>query len=281
MPHFTIPAARRRLRRYAFDAFRRLTPFIGVTGTSGRFIVATDDLGIGRKVYAGHGYGEDKMVEAIDVLRGEGFNLTGSTILDVGANIGVTTVPALTRLGFGASLALEPDPQNYALLQANIALNGLADRVRALNVAATNQPGTLTLELSGDNHGDHRIRLTSAPGELREESWSTVAVAAVRLDTIDTGELPPIGLIWTDTQGHDAHVLDGLGHTLSDVPAVIEFWPYGLRRADGLELFYRVLADRYTRVYDLGRHEWCGAADLAAREALYPHREFTDLVAIP
>lgn len=264
-----------------FDAIARVTPFVGVTGPSGRFVFATDDRDIARGAFASRGFDEQKMAEALDIVRAEGFDVRGSTILDIGANVGVTTVPALTRFGFGASVALEPEPQNFTLLLANVALNGLSDHVRALNIAATDAPGSLTLELSGANHGDHRIRQSVTPGELGEQHRRTVEIAADRLDAVDLSGLPSVGLIWCDTQGHEGHVFEGLGDSLMEVPAVLEFWPYGLRRAGGLEALCRVIETRYTRVFDLERSAWFAADQVSAIASTYTGTDFTDLVAIP
>ncbi len=55
-----------------------------------------------------------------------------------------------------------------------------------------------------------------------------------------------------DVQGHEAHVLRGASELLrSDVPIVIEYWPYGLRRAGGLETLHSLIAEHYAYVIDL------------------------------
>lgn len=81
-------------------------------------------------------------------------------LVDIGANIGLYTLYAALR---GTRVfAFEPESQNYALLNRNIFLNGLGDRVTALSVAladgdtlgALNLPRFLTgsaLNNFGDN----------------------------------------------------------------------------------------------------------------------------------
>ena len=60
----------------------------------------------------------------------------GSVFVDVGANIGYFSVVAADIVGEdGQVLAFEPDPDNFALLQANLALNGLERQTEAVQAA--------------------------------------------------------------------------------------------------------------------------------------------------
>ncbi len=61
----------------------------------------------------------------------------GEILFDVGANVGLYTLYAAQK---GVRVvAFEPESQNYALLNRNIYLNGLSDRVCALNLALTSE----------------------------------------------------------------------------------------------------------------------------------------------
>ena len=53
----------------------------------------------------------------------------GREVLEIGANIGTTTVPLVTVLGAAHGHAFEPIPRNLELLERNVAGNGLGDRV--------------------------------------------------------------------------------------------------------------------------------------------------------
>jgi hypothetical protein len=56
----------------------------------------------------------------------------GDVVVDVGANLGYFSIIAGALVGAaGRVFAFEPDPDNYALVQANIALNEFSDRVAA------------------------------------------------------------------------------------------------------------------------------------------------------
>lgn len=70
----------------------------------------------------------------------------GETLLDVGANIGVFSLYAGLR-GHKV-VAVEPESQNYSLLNQNIFLNKLDEKVEAFNIALSDKNGATSLYLS-------------------------------------------------------------------------------------------------------------------------------------
>lgn len=279
--NFSLAAGKRRLRRYAFDLMGRFTPVVAVDGPSGRLLLDTADRVVGRSAYVNRGYQEARMARALSLLEAEGFGFDDRTFLDVGANTGVSTVPALRRFRFAAAIAVEPSPNNCALLYATLAVNGLTDRTSVVQAAASNRQGAVALELSPVNSGDHRVRMAADVGALGEERWDVIRVPAITLSDLDFDASPAVGLIWSDTQGHDGHVLCGLKDQLRDVPAVVEFWPYGLRRAEGLGLLYEAIADRFDRVMDCSTERWMPSDEVELLEAVYRGQDHTDLIALP
>jgi hypothetical protein len=97
-----------------------------------------------------------------------------------------------------------------------------------------------------------------------------VSVRAARLDSlIGSGEvsLDGLALVWLDAQGHEAQILEGAASLLdAGVPIAIEYWPYGLRRAGGLERLHALIAERMEHVIDLNSAGAGGPRVLAARE---------------
>ena len=62
----------------------------------------------------------------------------GSVFIDIGANIGVFTIPAALKVGpTGCVIAIEPSPRVFPYLQHNVSLNGLSN-VRSIQCAAFN-----------------------------------------------------------------------------------------------------------------------------------------------
>ena len=202
------------------------------------------------------------IVDAFDALRsipGLDERLRDVNVLEIGANIGSHTVDLIRRYGARSVLAIEPHPDNCELLRQNVLANGVADRVSLLEMALSDQDGSVELEVSGDNSGDHRVRVNGAgsgsDSDSGEAGRSTIEVRAARLDSlVEAGELAldEIGLVWMDAQGHEGHILGGATRLLSsDVPIMMEYWPYGLRRAGGLDALHELIRANYSHVIDV------------------------------
>jgi FkbM family methyltransferase len=166
--------------------------------------------------------------------------MDGGTFIDVGANIGLVTVPIIERTK-ALGLAFEPEPRNFRLLQRNIAHRGLVDRIETFNVAVFSEEATLRMDLSRDNHGDHRV----LPENTGNGSGRTVEVAAAPLDVLlaDRPLTPPV-VMKVDTQGCEVRVLAGAENTLARTDyLVIEYWPAGVRRmGDSAQALEELLA---------------------------------------
>ncbi len=153
------------------------------------------------------------------------------------------------------AIAIEPEPRNYRALVSNIYLNDLADKITPLNLALGDRKQTLTLELSPNNSGDHRIKVSVEKGTGSEGQRQTVIVNSESLDSV----IPDIGrnshLIWMDTQGYEGIILQGARNALAlKVPMVIEFWPYGMERANSYSAL-RTAISVYSQYYDLSEKE--------------------------
>jgi FkbM family methyltransferase len=190
-----------------------------------------------RRLYVGREYESYLIDAAFSELRRRGMAPPEGTALDIGANIGVTGI-ALVLRGYAARvIAVEPEAGNFELLLRNVRQNSLTEVIRCERVALGTLEGSVQLELSPDNWGDHRVRgpLGPAPGAYGENSRATVTVPAATLDGLldrvcPAGERP--SLIWMDVQGFEGRVLEGGTRTIqAGVPVVAEFWPYGIRRS--------------------------------------------------
>jgi FkbM family methyltransferase len=275
------------LRRYVFDATRQVTPGVIAESDGHRFLVSTRDKELGRSTFSEGTYELNVMRGALKSLASEiGHDpVAGRVFVDVGANVGTTTAPAVTQFGASRVLAIEPSPENFAFLRCNAILNGIEDRVTCVQVAVSTTTGTLTLELSDINLGDNRVRAAVQPGDYREERWATITVPAAPLDAIITdADVDPstIGLVWVDTQGHEGQVLASAPTLLARrIPFVIEYWPYGLRRSDGLGLLHSIISDSFSTVVDARRGERLPAGTVAALADYYTGRSYTDLLLVP
>lgn len=157
----------------------------------------------------------------------------GGTYLDIGANIGLTTVPIAQNPDV-TCISFEPEPRNFANLAVNVQWNCKHQNVELKNVAIFDKPAVLRFELADDgNLGDHRVHLSDRPGAMREEMRSIIEVPAVRLDdSVELKRLPVAAKI--DTQGAEPFVLEGGIETLSECGLLsIEFMPYMMMRLGG------------------------------------------------
>ena len=139
--------------------------------------------------------------EELDIIARH-FN--GGVFVDVGANVGNHSLYALAFLDAAKVVAFEPVPNASLLLEINIALNGLQDRVVL-----------------------HRKGLSDAPGFAKPETDPRKIdnLGATRLAASETGlELArgddvlceKVDFIKIDVEGLELQVLEGLRRTISD-----------------------------------------------------------------
>ena len=161
------------------------------------------------------------------------FASDGGTFIDIGANIGLITIP-IARNRHVTCYAFEPEPSNYLHLLRNVATNCAHRNVTTYNLALFDRQTTLDFELSRVNGGDHRIRCGPGVDGQLEEARTVISVTAARLDdalpTVGSGRLA----IKIDTQGAEPFVVGGGRETIERADVLVaEYWPYGIRRLGG------------------------------------------------
>lgn len=229
--------------------------------SNGRMSIDSKRWLIGKYLYVG-GHEEHEIRDAVALLVSEGYfdgESSGRTVLNVGANIGLTCIGLLNGGQFTNAIAIEPEPENFRLLRKNIEQNGLNGRVHPYQIALSSTDAELELELSGNNAGDHRIRKTEDPGFYKEEKRRTINVEGKTLDTfwsddLASSALENIDLLWVDIQGHEGHFFEGASRFLAKkIPVVCEFWPYGIERS-GMppDRFCDILSRFFSHFYIVG-----------------------------
>lgn len=266
-------------RAWAFARARRRSGLLLAPFGDGQMLVDTTDEEIGRVVYIRGDYEREYMGTAIDLLRREtGFDPAGRTMIDVGANIGTTTIDALLHFGFAKTISFEPDARNVRLLRMNLLLNDLQERSTVHAAAVSDRDGELHLQQQDGNFGDSRVSIDATGGQ---------AVPCVRLDTLVADgslDLDSLGLVWMDAQGHDPRVLAGASTiTGAGIPIVVEYWPDGLGTGEERDLLEEIVRSRYTRFVDLreltaGREAIFDTADVTGLRERYGKAQHTDLL---
>lgn len=179
----------------------------------------------------------------------------GDTVLDIGANIGYDTVLFADKVGRkGKVYAIEPDPENFAILQKNIKENGFHNVVAVqAAVGAVNQK--MKMYKSSENLADHRMY------ESKEERESEDVFCRRLDDLMENLEAGKIDFIKIDVQGYEALALTGGKEVIEkNKPTIfLEYWPWGIKQSGGncrqlteeLRKIYKTIywVDEYIQVY--------------------------------
>jgi FkbM family methyltransferase len=218
----------------ALDLYKRLSErleieSVTVSGESGRITGSPSELVMG--IYVQNHHYDPAMV---DLIAGRLLRNGTGTFIDIGANIGLITVP-VAQDSKAAVHAFEPEPRNFEFLTNNITANLATGRVTLHNMALASSSEPLQFELSKDNFGDHRVRRESkiSTQKFDEANRQVIEVAGERLDAaLNADELLHPIVIKMDTQGAEAEVIKG-GRQVFDVADYVltEYCPYLLLRA--------------------------------------------------
>jgi FkbM family methyltransferase len=166
--------------------------------------------------------------------------LPGTTIVDVGANIGNHTVFFAGVLG-APVIAIEPFELNHDLLTVNIAANGVGQLVRSHRLALGERDCLGSARL-GDAANFGTVSVQAGSGEI----------VVRNLDGL-LSEHPsrPIGLIKIDVEGSEAAVLAGAQGTIG------QWRPDIVIEADGPDRFLTIARQLLDLGYaPRGRYAW-------------------------
>lgn len=215
---------------------------------------------LGKRVYLGLYRGFKFLFESRDLKQLGALIPPGSTVLDIGANVGVTAAFFRQAVGpEGRVLAFEPDPIMVDVFQFHLKQRGL-DRIQLFPVALGAQDGVEQLFQNASNRADNRMVL-DAEGMTHTKQ---IAVQVRSLSSLaqESPELfRNVRFIKIDVQGYEHPVLSGMSDWLQGLaqkPVIhMEVWPYGLKKAGSsakellalcTRLGYEVTADTLQQV---------------------------------
>lgn len=139
-------------------------------------------------------------------------------LLDIGANVGMYTIWAAKTRGVRV-IAFEPEAQNYALLNRNIAMNGLGDRVKAYCLGLSDRDGLSELHLSALGAGGSCHSLgerVDFKNEPMTPVYSQGCVAARLDDLVASGAVPVPDHIKLDVDGIEPKIIAGARQVLKE-----------------------------------------------------------------
>lgn len=142
----------------------------------------------------------------------------GEILVDIGANVGMYSIFSAIMQGVRV-VAFEPESQNYALLNSNIALNKLSGQVTAYPLALSDNSGASSLFLSEFSPGGSCHSFGEQVGFDLKPRGSAFAQGAfsVPLDQlVAAGSVPVPDHIKLDVDGFEHKVLAGAASTLKN-----------------------------------------------------------------
>ena len=131
-----------------------------------------------------------------------------STIVEIGANVGVMTVPFAKKISHGKLCAIEADPHLCQSLEQNLTLNSCSDRVTIVPIAASHDVGHAKLQVNSQWRDPF-----NTIGRPIDENCQIVAVqdipTATLTEILQTKQFPNPDLLVIDASGAELPILKG------------------------------------------------------------------------
>jgi len=216
---------------------------------------------IAATLISGRPYQRRHIDAALMILEQSGRLAPGGLFLDIGANIGTTTLYAMRSGRFSGAIAFEPEPHNHAILVRNIALNGLSGEVETIAAAAGAEAAEARLNIAARNRGAHSLApLVRATGAGRtidvRVTTADLALAQSRAQAVAQSRAQSlVTLVKIDVEGHELAVLEGMTSLLGfGVPLLVEVTCLPAEQAtDRIAALRARLGSCYRTVVDLER----------------------------
>ncbi|SEH08434.1 cobalt-precorrin-6Y C(15)-methyltransferase [Candidatus Venteria ishoeyi] len=171
---------------------------------------------------------------------------SGDTVLDIGANIGYYTLIFAKLVGKqGKVFAFEPEPDNFALLQKNIEINGYSNIV-LIPKAVSDKNEIIKLYLCEKNKGMHRAYNSIFCNKYIE-------IESIRIDDYFQQNNQTIDFIKMDIEGYEYTALQGMLNILrnnKNIKILTEFSPAAsLENGIDLTLYVQLLTELGFTIY--------------------------------
>ncbi|UCH96360.1 MAG: FkbM family methyltransferase [Candidatus Aminicenantes bacterium] len=159
---------------------------------------------------------KDNEEELLETFLGE--IRPGDTVFDIGANIGLYTLPSALKLrGSGAVYAFEPVPLWFQRLRENIQLNKLSSRehVFAYNLGLSDKDEICDLVMKGVQGSGMGSITANYREQMDTDKMAAISVQLVRGDDFLLKEgIPRPNIVKIDVEGAELAVVQGLEKSL-------------------------------------------------------------------
>lgn len=135
--------------------------------------------------------------------------------LDVGANIGSTSLNWTKHINGGKIFAIEPHPQTFSMLQENIELNKADKKILPRQIAISKNDKDIALFVSDEG------TMAMKPGNYKWKG-KEISVPSMSLDSFVRNErIDMIDILKIDIEGYEAEALEGASKTLKHTKRVV------------------------------------------------------------
>ena len=211
------------------------------TGSIKYFLITGDN--IAKYLYINNTWNFHVLEKALKILNKD---YSKSTLINIGAHIGSTCIPAVKKKKFKNAIAFEPLRKNFKLLETNINLNFLEDRIEAYNLALSSKKRKLFIKQFDVNSGDCRI--------LNKKQKKSQIINCEKLDNFTAKFRKKNSLIFMYAQGHEPEIFLGARKTIQrKIPIITQFIPSLFNDAWLKKLSF--LFTHYNYFYDLKKNE--------------------------
>ncbi|MGU0693160.1 FkbM family methyltransferase [Pseudomonas aeruginosa] len=181
--------------------------------------------------------------DTVDIL--QAFCASGSTVIDIGANIGLTSLALSGLCEEGQVVAIEPVPVTFRLLEKNLSLLPRSN-VLAINKALGDKDGSVAMYVNESNLATAFV--------VSEEGCGDLEIPLTTLDSLVADcSLASVDFIKIDVEGHELDVLRGARKTLGkfrpNVLLEMNHWCLNVFRRTSLPEFHETLLEVFPFVF--------------------------------
>ena len=211
--------------------------------TGANFIFKKNDS-ITRRYFEEGEYDESIVIKGLKILKKEKI----TTLINFGGHVGTSIIPLIKKSYFSLGIAFEPSINNYKLLETNILINGLENKITTYNSAiGTKVSVGKIFEGEKNNTGDFRVY------DEKKHSDNENRIQQISIVPLDDYWLPELNnncLLLIDVQGNELEALKGASKFIKNkIPTIMELCPYLLKEDSNLEMF--LLLKNYDYIVDL------------------------------
>lgn len=179
----------------------------------------------------------------------------GSFCIDIGANIGDTTVPMALAVGKqGLTLAFEPNPLVFEILKENSQLNPHSTNIIPLQYAITETDGEFFYSSSEASFGNGGVSATieeaAQHGKFNLQDKVKGINLLTFLEEFYQEQLPKLSFIKIDVEGHDLDIIRSIASLIDRYrPNLVAECFTEMTIDQRVELYNAVASHNYTLYY--------------------------------